>query len=326
MKRVIQIVGSSIALLLVCLSPRGAIASDQKLAATEFVGSTLGDALPREFLGGLATNAPCHCITWHITLSAHDKAALSGVYNLTASYQVPTRDNTNRSEPGPKVAAKGRWEILKGTTSRPDAVIYRFTSEKSERSLSFLKVGENLLHLLGPDANLMVGNGGWSYTLNRADRAEKPADESATQEAPTTSYKIAPMATGPAVFGVFEGRSPCHGISRELKLPQYTGCTKVKWRVTLYQNPETSAPTTYKVEGTLHRQTPREGTWSIIQGAKTDPKAAVYQLNPTQTEAALLLLKADDNVLLFLNQDREPLVGNADFSYTLNRVAAKRVF
>ena len=321
MKRVIQIVGSSIALLLVCLAPRGAIASDQKLAATEFIGSTLGDALPREFLGGLATNAPCHCITWHITLSAHDKAGLSGTYNLTALYQVPTRDNTNRSEPGPKVAAKGTWEILKG--AKP---VYRFTSEKSERSLSFLKVGENLLHLLNSDGHLMVGNGGWSYTLNRADRAEKPVDESATQEAPTTSYKIAPMATGPAVFGVSEGRSPCHGISRELKLPQYTGCTKVKWRVTLYQNPETSAPTTYKVEGTLHRQTPREGTWSIIHGTKADPNATVYQLNSTKNEAALLLLKADDNVLLFLNQDREPLVGNADFSYTLNRVAAKRVF
>ena len=62
MKRLIQILGDSIALLLFCLAPRGAIASDQKLAATEFIGSTLGDALPREFLGGLATNAPCHCM------------------------------------------------------------------------------------------------------------------------------------------------------------------------------------------------------------------------------------------------------------------------
>lgn len=131
------------------------------------------------------------------------------------------------------------------------------------------------------------------------------------------------MATGPTVFGVFEGRSPCHGIARELKLPQYAGCMKVKWCVTLYRNPETSAPTTYKVEGTLHRQNAREGTWSIIQGTKTDPNATVYQLNPTQTEAALFLLKADDNVLLFLNQDREPLVGNANFSYTLNRVSHK---
>ena len=137
------------------------------------------------------------------------------------------------------------------------------------------------------------------------------------------SYKIAPLATGPTVFGVFEGRSPCHGIARELKLPQHAGCTKVKWRITLYQDPRTSAPTTYKVEGTLHRQSAREGTWSIVRGAKTDPNAIVYRLGPTPTEAELLLLKADDNILFILNRDREPMVGHAEFSYTLNRVVKK---
>jgi len=137
------------------------------------------------------------------------------------------------------------------------------------------------------------------------------------------SYKIAPLAAGPTVFAIFEGRSPCHGISRELKLPQHPGCTKVKWRVTLYQDPQTSVPNTYKVEGSLHRRNPREGTWSIVRGAKTDPNAVVYRLGPTPTEAELLLLKADDNILFFLNHDREPMVGHADFSYTLNRVAGK---
>ena len=191
------------------------------------------------------------------------------------------------------------------------------------RSLLFAKVDENLLHLLNSDGNLMLGNGGWSYTLNRADHVEKPVDPSLTVEAPVMSYKISPLATGPTVFGIFEGRSPCHGIARELKLPLHAGCTKIKWLVTLYRNPETSAPTTYKVEGSLHRQTPREGTWSIVHGTKADPNATVYQLNPTQTEAALFLLKADDNILFFLNHDREPMVGNADFSYTLNKVAEK---
>ena len=169
----------------------------------------------------------------------------------------------------------------------------------------------------------MVGNGGWSYTLNRADSAEKPVDPSLAANAPDMSYPISPFAIGPNVFGVFEGRSPCHGIARELNLPQHAGCHKVKWRVTLYQNPETSVPTTYKIEGTLHRQRVREGTWSIVRGAKIDPNATVYRLNPTETEAALLLLKADNNILFFLDQSRELLVGHADFSYTLNRVVRK---
>jgi hypothetical protein len=50
------------------------------------------------------------------------------------------------------------------------------------------------------------------------------------------------------------------------------------------------------------------------------PNATVYQLSPTETQPALLLLKGDDNVLYFLDQNRGLLVGHADFSYALNRV------
>ena len=34
-------------------------------------------------------------------------------------------------------------------------------------------------------------------------------------------------------------------------------------------------------------------------------------------------MKGGDNVLFFLDQNRTPLIGHAEFSYTLNRVAAK---
>lgn len=309
--------------LLAACVPDCVSANRQDSVAVEFVGSTPGGALPREFLGGLATNVECHNIKWQVILLTNQSSGLPATYNLVAQYHVPASNNPNQSEEGPKVTSRGTWEIVKGTKSSPDAVIYRINEEKSQRSLSFVKVGENLLHLLNPDGSLMIGSGGSSYTLNRADQAEKPVEASLAMSAPDMSYKIAALATGPTVFGVFEGRSPCHGIARELKLPRHAGCMKVKWRVTLYQDPKTSAPTTYKVEGSLHRQSAREGTWSIVRGAKTDPNAMVYQLNPTPTESALLLLKADDNILFFLNQNREPMVGHADFSYTLNRVVRK---
>jgi hypothetical protein len=286
---------------LACL-PCGAIGA-------EFVGSTPGGALTREFLGGLPADAPCHYVLWQLTLKTNSPAT----YDVVARYHIPARGNTNQSVAGPSVTSRGTWEIVKDAS--PNGVVYRLTPDKSPRSLSFVTVGENLLHVLNPDGTLMVGNGGWSYTLNRADHAEKPGDPS---QAPDMSYKISPLATGPSVFGVFEGRSPCLGIARELKIPQHTGM-KVKWRVTLYQNPETSAPTTYKIEGSLHRQAAREGTWRISRGARTDPQATIYELSPTQTEAALFLLKGDNNVLFFLNEEREPLVGHEEFSYTLNR-------
>jgi hypothetical protein len=184
-----------------------------------------------------------------------------------------------------------------------------------EGAVSLFKVDQNLLHVLNRDRSLMVGTSGWSYTLNRTEASEKPAPP-ATADLPDRT--ISPVATGPAVFGVFEGRSPSVGIARELKIVADADA-KAKWRVTLYQNTETQAPTTYKVESSLHRQGAREGKWAIVRGTDSDPQAIVYRLDPTETEAALFLLKGDDNVLFFLNQDRKPLVGHADFSYTLNR-------
>jgi hypothetical protein len=46
-------------------------------------------------------------------------------------------------------------------------------------------------------------------------------------------------------------------------------------------------------------------------------------LSPTGAERALLLFKGDDNVLFFLDGQQRLLIGNADFSYTLNRVPAR---
>jgi hypothetical protein len=292
-------------------------------SAAEFVGSTPCEAGTREFLGGLAADAPCHCIVWKVTLSTNESTGLATTYTLAAQYRVPTRSNPNQSEDGPTVTSRGTWDIAKGAQCGPDAVVYRMTAENSKRSLLFVKVGENLLHLLNADRSLAVGNGGWSYTLNRAERVEKIVEPAIAATVPDMSYKISPMATGAAVFGVFEGRSPCHGIGGELDMPQHAGCNKVKWRVTLYQNPETSAPTKYKVEGTLFRRAPREGTWSVIRGTKTDPNAVVYRLRETEKQPALLLWRADTNVLFFLDEKREPMVGSGEFSYTLNRVAKK---
>ena len=135
------------------------------------------------------------------------------------------------------------------------------------------------------------------------------------------SYTISPVSTGSSVFAVFEGRTPCAGISRAIGLPENPACLKVKWRVTLYQNPQSSAPAAYKIERTLHRQQAREGSWRVVRGLASDPNAVVYQLDPTATEGAILLLRADDNILYFLNPQKQALIGTVDFSYTLNRRA-----
>ena len=59
------------------------------------------------------------------------------------------------------------------------------------------------------------------------------------------------------------------------------------------------------------------------KGTKGDPAAVVYQLDPENAEGFLSFQKADENILLFLGNDRELLVGNENFSYTLTRSQAR---
>ena len=72
--------------------------------------------------------------------------------------------------------------------------------------------------------------------------------------------------------------------------------------------------------GFAWRNPPKTGKWTIIRGIKGDPNAVVYQLEPDDPQSFLSFLKADENILLFLDKEQNPLVGNSHFSYTLNRV------
>jgi hypothetical protein len=125
------------------------------------------------------------------------------------------------------------------------------------------------------------------------------------------SYPIAPLATGTNVFGVFEGRTPCD-IASDQNVSIDPRCVKLKWRLTLYR---TGEQRTYKIEGGLYRQGAREGTWSTA----SENGATLYRLAPSGGAPELKLRKGDDNVLFLVNEKRAPYVGNAHFSYTLNR-------
>jgi hypothetical protein len=94
---------------------------------------------------------------------------------------------------------------------------------------------------------------------------------------------------------------------------------KAKWELVLYRDPITLAPTTYTLKGTFYRERLREGRWTILRGAGTRPDAVVYRLDPDKPRESLSFLKADDNILFFLDKERTLMVGNGDFSYTLNR-------
>jgi hypothetical protein len=119
-----------------------------------------------------------------------------------------------------------------------------------------------------------------------------------------------------AVLGVFEGRTPCGRIAVEFTGFPGDGCEKIKWRLTLYQDSVTGRPTTFRYQGT---RTTREGTWVLARGTPSDPGATVVRLTPAAPHPAIAFRKVDD-VLLLLDDTGKAVVGDASWSYTLNRV------
>ena len=134
----------------------------------------------------------------------------------------------------------------------------------------------------------------------------------------TTSTK--PVAEGPEVWGVFDGRVHCQQMALELNITVPENCEKLKWSFSFYQDPKTHQPTTYKLFGSLFRGQAREGKWAIVKGTKTDSEAVVFQLDPDKKEKTIFILKGDDNVLFILDKNKNLMVGDDYLSYTFNRV------
>src|SRR5688572_5896256 len=143
--------------------------------------------------------------------------------------------------------------------------------------------------------------------------------------APSTSTNSpTKLPSGPDVLGVFEGRSPCQEIVGLLNVAGREACTKIKWRLILYQDPVTHAPTTYALGGFMWRNPPRTGRWAIRKGIPIDSNATVYQLDPDDPQGFLSFVKADDNILFFLDKGGNLLIGNIKHSYTLNRLTTNK--
>lgn len=296
--RAIGLVGVALVLL-------GAVTRGQTTPpATTFVGTTPCGAALRAFVGGLATDASCPAIVWKLDLGVGEQNGQG--WSLVATYAAPTASNPDATGLGPRVSVRGKLET--------SATTYRLINSAG-RSIEFRRVSSTLIHPLDEKNHLMLGSPAYSYTLSRSDATDDPGQP---EQRHGPDYTLSPRETGNAVLGIFDGRTPCMGLARAMRLTLTDGCQRVKWRITLLQKAGTSEPTTYKIEGSLHH-TARVGAWRILRGMASDPNAVVYQLDGTATEEPMLLWKADDDVLFVLDEHRQPLVGTIDFSYTLNR-------
>jgi hypothetical protein len=295
-----------VVLAVAVLGLSGAFAVAKPGGPDAFEGSTPSDEPIRAILQ-IPPDAKAELIEWEMTLQPAPSGGESGTYWLRYAYGATRAGRSGLAPDAPRVERRGSWSLHANT--------YKLSG-----GLSFRKVSADLLHLLNADGSLMVGNGGWSYTLIRRDAAERRVDAALIAADPGDEPRtISPLSRGPDVFGVFEGRTPCQGIARDLGAAARPGCWKVKWRVTLFQDPRSNEPTTYKAEGTLYGSHAREGKWRMTRGTPDDPQARVYELLPSSQHRAIHLLKGDDNVLFFVDQGRRLLVGTAQNTYTLDR-------
>ena len=278
-----------------------------------FVGSTpCGDSI--RALLGVPRDVKADLIEWELTLNDPGNAGAPSTYDLRYRVGMTLPNQPGLGSAASRLERRGTWRTGTGIRSQPAATVVEL-----DGAVALVKVSDTILHVLEPDRTLMVGDGGWSYTLSRRDAAERAVDAALAAADSGDGPRTTSRATGPSVFGIFDGRTPCQGIARELRIPARPGCWKAKWRVTLFHDPKTHEPTTYRLEGTLYGRRPREGSWRIVKGIPAHSDAEVYELAAGNGEAPALLLKGDDRVLFFLDRERRPLTGNAGNAYTLDR-------
>jgi hypothetical protein len=267
--------------------------------ADEFAASTPCDSQVRAFLG-IAENTPCERITWQLVLAP---GAANGSFTLRVLYGMTVPNTQGLAGGGTKADFRGDWIARDGAN-------IRLTLHGSQRTLQLRRLDDNLLHVEDVGGALLVGNGGWSYTLNRRNPVPLAA-------APR-HFEPLPAARDSDV-GVFDGRSPCLAVAAQVGAKVESDCAKLKWRLMLHRDPATGKAGRYTLEGTLYRDRPRTGRWSI-ERRSSEPRSEVIRLDPVGGSAFLSFMKADDNILIFVDEIDRPFVGNADFSFTLNRV------
>jgi hypothetical protein len=116
---------------------------------------------------GIPINADCTLIKWNLTLFLDESGSAPATYKLHCVYGQPQQGTTGFIGGGEKVDMKGEWTIGKGTPENPHSIVYRLTDDKTHKTICFLKLNDNLLHLLDNKQQLMIGSAAWSYTLNR---------------------------------------------------------------------------------------------------------------------------------------------------------------
>lgn len=251
---------------------------------TNYTASTPAAPLIRKFLGVSLTDS-IDFIRWKLSLTDNK-------YSLECNYGIGKPNTNGFYEGGKKIA-------FSGAVKRENN---NYILENGNRLLKLAELNANLLHILNNDNSLLIGNGGWSYALNN------------TTPSASNQSKLVSKQTVLKDSIAFEGRTPC-GVPHMIEPGKE--CYKLKWYLVLYSN-EKNEPATYRILATPFRREDggKKGNWKITTGKDG---RIVYELYDDNKNVLIYLLKLDEGVLIFTDANGNLLVGDHDFSYTLNR-------
>jgi len=290
------------ALLLMCIFLTASCSAGNINSEIILIGSTPGDE-PIKTLLTIPAETKVDFIRWNLILDDKEAFVLDIAYG-------ESKPNTLDFKSAGKQTIKGTYLIVKNQEDSRFKEIYQFKSNDLPEIISIVKINENLFHILTPEGKLMIGNGGWSYSLNR--------------KVPIDSREIlisSPKPDDKSVQLIFEGRTPCQEIATEHpEMNASPSCFKIKWRLILYRDSITHEPTICTIRNIVNNE-PRDvtGRWTIIKGTATNSEAIIYDVQADNLAEPILFLLGDENVLFFLDKDSNPFIGNEDFSFTMNK-------
>lgn len=142
MKSIVSIELALLSLILMATCSPAKPSAQSKLGV--FVGTSPCDSVARRPLGIPAT-ADCEMIKWNLTLHQEPGTLAPTTYEFNFTYGMAQPNTTGFKNGGTKAERKGKWSIGQGTRTDSGLLVYKLDAARSEESISFVKLDENLL-------------------------------------------------------------------------------------------------------------------------------------------------------------------------------------
>lgn len=131
-----------------------------------FIGSSPCDPVMRPWMS-IPSNTDCEFIKWKLLLFKNPENNQQQRFNLTYTYGVSKPGTQGFLNGGSNAEMTGNWRVLNNCVNLPGKSMIQLKDQKIKTPLTFLKLNNSLLHLTDQEGHLMIGNAGWSYTLNK---------------------------------------------------------------------------------------------------------------------------------------------------------------